>query len=113
MIDINSLFGAIFGVGGAGALTVIVTLIRKWKRGSIDDDESIITRQQREIKRLNERAESAENERDKRGTQLEAETMRRRAANEEAWLYKAHIIRTLGKSEVPVFNGNTEEVEAE
>lgn len=95
-MSIEAIFGAIFGVGGVGAITVIVTAYRRIKRGSIDDDDSIIRRLYEEVKRLRERAELAEAREDQTAKQLDLETQRRRHADEFNWLLKSTIVQMGG-----------------
>lgn len=99
-MNLDVLFGAIFGVGGAGALTVMVTAYRRLKRGAIDDDESIIKRLYTELRRMSERAEAAEKAKDQADRQLEIEIARRRSADELAWMLKLQVIKLGGKPTV-------------
>ena len=48
-MEIQTVLGILFGVGGTGALTVAVSAYRRLKTGKISDDESIIKRLHREL----------------------------------------------------------------
>lgn len=63
-MDLQAVLGLIFGVGAAGALTVLVTSYRRLKTGKISDEESVIKRLYRELQRQERRGDDAEKERD-------------------------------------------------
>jgi hypothetical protein len=92
--NIEIIIGAIFGTGGAGALMIAVTAYRKIKRGAIDDDEAIIRRLYEDNTVQRDRAERAEAREAEKDRRLEMEIVRRRSAEEQAWVYKAHIVST-------------------
>lgn len=92
MDNLEIVIGAIFGTGGAGALMIAVNAYRKLKRGALDDDETIIKRLYEDNRQLRERAEAAESREAEKDKRLEMEILKRRSAEEQAWVYKAHII---------------------
>lgn len=59
-MDVNALLGILLGVGGVGGIGGLVAVYRTIKQGRITDEESIITRQLKEIARLEKRADDAE-----------------------------------------------------
>lgn len=92
MDNLEIIIGAIFGTGGVGALMIAVNAYRKIKRGAIDDDEAIIRRLYDDNTAQRERADRAEAREAEKDQRLEMEIVRRRSAEEQAWVYKAHII---------------------
>lgn len=59
-MDVNALLGVVLGVGGAGGITGLVAVYRTIRQGRIADEESIITRQLREISRAETRVNECE-----------------------------------------------------
>lgn len=84
-MDLQTLLGVIFGVGGVGAITVLVTSYRRLKTGKISDEESIIKRLHRELTRVEELKAEAERERD-------AEVRQKHHWREQAWQYRLQLI---------------------
>lgn len=84
-MDVQTLLGIIFGVGGVGAVTVLVTSYRRLKTGKINDEESIIKRLHRELQRQESRADVAELERD-------AEAKGKQHWREQAWQYRLQLL---------------------
>lgn len=72
MIDLQTLLGIIFGVGGVGAITVLVTSYRRLKTGKLSDEESIIKRLHTELNRQEKRAKDAERDRDQKAKERQA-----------------------------------------
>lgn len=64
-MDVNALLGVLLGVGGAGGITGLVAVYRTIRQGRIADEETIITRQLNELKRLERRASEAEEDEDR------------------------------------------------
>lgn len=62
MDNLTALLGAILALGGGTGLVGIVWAVRLWKRGAIEDDNSIITRLNEDSKAQRERANTAEHE---------------------------------------------------
>lgn len=60
MDNLTALLGAILALGGGTGLVGIVWAVRLWKRGAIEDDNSIITRLNDDSKAQRERANAAE-----------------------------------------------------
>jgi hypothetical protein len=60
MDKLTALLGAILALGGGTGLVGIVWAVRLWKRGAIEDDNSIIARLNEDSKAQRERANAAE-----------------------------------------------------
>lgn len=60
MDNLTALLGAILALGGGTGLIGIVWALRLWKRGAIEDDNSIITRLNEDSKAQRDRANAAE-----------------------------------------------------
>lgn len=60
MDNLTALLGAILALGGGTGLVGIVWAVRLWKRGAIEDDNSIITRLNEDSKAQRDRANAAE-----------------------------------------------------
>lgn len=65
-MDLNTIIGVVFGVGGVGFLTAVVAAYRRLRSGKISDEESIITRLHRELKRVEETQLAADKEAEER-----------------------------------------------
>jgi hypothetical protein len=85
VVDLQTALGFLFGVGGVGAITVMVTSYRKLKTGKISDDDSIILRLHRELGRQETRADDAEQERD-------TEARDKQFWREQAWTYRLQLL---------------------
>lgn len=89
MDKLTALLSAILALGGGLGLTGIVVAIRQWKRGEIEDDDSIIKRLNADSKSQRARAVSAENERDR-------EQREKNLWKEQAIRYRLQVIALQG-----------------
>jgi D-arabinose 1-dehydrogenase-like Zn-dependent alcohol dehydrogenase len=84
-MDLESLLLAIFGVGGVGMITVMVTSYRRLKVGKINDEESLIKRLYRELGRKEKENEDLVVDRDKNYKMMQH-------WREQAWQYRLQLI---------------------
>ncbi len=90
MDKLTALLGAILALGGGLGLTGIVVAIRQWKRGEIEDDDSIIKRLNADSKSQRTRANAAELERDR-------EAREKNLWKEQAIRYRLQIVALQGE----------------
>lgn len=85
MDNLTALLGAILALGGGTGLVGIVWAVRLWKRGAIEDDNSIITRLNDDSKTQRARAVAAEKE-------TQAISRERNQMAEQAIRYRLQLI---------------------
>lgn len=90
MDKLTAALGAILALGGGLGLTGIVVAVRQWKRGEIEDDDSIIKRLNADSKSQRSRANAAEVERDE-------EARQKNLYKEQAIRYRLQIIALGGE----------------
>ena len=84
-MSLQTLFGVIFGIGGTGAITIAVQAYRRIKTGKLSDDDTLLRRVHGELKRQEDRATKAEDERDKKDRE-------KNYWREKAWKYRLQLL---------------------
>jgi|GEM_PF-5894120 len=104
MEPVSGLLVALFGAGGAGAVSGIIALIRLIRQGKVENEETLIKRLDADNKRHAERANNAEERADR--AEREAEEYRR--ARDRAQDNAAILRRALIESGIPLPKLETE-----
>lgn len=84
MEPLSALLVALFGAGGAGAVSGIITLVKTIKQGKVDSEETLLKRLDADNRQQQERTREAEKRADEAEKEAEAYRRQRDAALEKA-----------------------------
>ncbi|GAA4992607.1 hypothetical protein WHI96_07985 [Pseudonocardia tropica] len=59
-VDLQTVLTLLLGAGGSGALAGLIALYRTWKKGKLEDEETLIARLNSDSKSQGDRADAAE-----------------------------------------------------
>jgi hypothetical protein len=92
-MDVNGILGVLLGVGGAGGITGFVAVYRTIRQGRIADEETIISRQSKELARLERRVNEAQDHEERMRRQ-------RNAVLDQAAFFRRMLV-ALGAEDIP------------
>jgi hypothetical protein len=87
MENLNALLVLLFGAGGAGMASGIISVVRSLRKGKLEDEDTIIKRLDSANRENNEARQRAE----KRADEAEEETARYRKKRDRALEYAARL----------------------
>lgn len=90
-MDLSTVIVALFGAGAGGAVSGLISLVRTWRQGKVDNEETLIRRLDEDNKRQATRAQAAE----ARADEAEKEAQGYRKERDKAWDEVARLKRVL------------------